>query len=71
MEATNKKLKTLEQHNEEKLKFYQPKHTYNGIACPQCGEELTDTNPQVILSSYPPQKRINCIKCSYTGYRIA
>ena len=43
----------------------------NGIACPNCGKELVDTCPNVVLDSYPPQKNVNCLACGYRGYRIA
>lgn len=41
----------------------------NGIACPNCDEELWDTHPQAILACDPPKKRTHCINCEYTGYR--
>lgn len=41
----------------------------NGIACPDCGEELMDTNPLLILCSEPPKKDVKCSVCEYTGYR--
>lgn len=43
----------------------------NGIACPNCGEEMMDSNPSVTLSSYPPQKNIHCPKCNYKDFRVA
>jgi hypothetical protein len=45
----------------------------NGIACPKCGEELLDTQPNVTLASMPPKKNVGCSseKCDYIGYRIA
>ena len=43
----------------------------NGIACPECGEELWDSNPSIALTSNPPQKNIHCPKCLYVGYRSA
>lgn len=71
-----KKLKPLNDHNGERMIYYygssklgQPK--LNGIACPKCGEELIDSNPMETLTSYPPQKNVNCSKCEYVGYRIA
>ena len=71
-----KKLKSLLEYNGERMVYHygtsklnEPK--YNGIACPKCGSELVDTNPMETLTSYPPQKNINCIECEYIGYRIA
>jgi hypothetical protein len=40
----------------------------NGIACPKCGEEMYDTNPNMILTSNPPKKSVHC-KCGFSGYR--
>jgi hypothetical protein len=72
-----KKLKSLEEHNTTSSTFYRgmmgQSPVYNGIACLKCGEELLDTQPNVTLSSMPPQKNVGCSskKCDYTGYRIA
>ena len=41
----------------------------NGIKCPDCGEELFDTNPEQILLSMPPQYNIHYKYCKYTGTR--
>jgi DNA-directed RNA polymerase subunit RPC12/RpoP len=41
----------------------------NGISCPNCGDELYDTDPTTELLSFPPQKRIHCAKCDYKGLR--
>ena len=71
-----RKLKTLEEHNAlafsgTRIDFNEPR--LNGIACPNCGEELLDTKPHETLASFPPKKSISCSskKCDYTGYRIA
>lgn len=72
-----KKLKSLEEHNNISSTFHRgmmgQSPVYNGIACPNCGEELLDTQPNVTLSSMPLQKNVGCSsdKCDYTGYRIA
>ena len=42
----------------------------NNFACPNCGKELWDTNPTVLLTSYPPRKQISCIECGYAGTRL-
>lgn len=41
----------------------------NGCICPNCGEELYDTNPSIILTSHPAQKNVHCNTCNYKGYR--
>lgn len=43
----------------------------NGIACPSCGKELWDTNPQETVRDAPPQIAIHCPACNYQGTRIA
>ena len=70
-----KKLITLEDHNKQTNERYmalnwctaQP----NGIACPECGEELVDNDPNIQLPTMPPQKNVSCLKCGYKGYRYA
>jgi len=63
-------MQSLEEHNNEVLnnmyKLGDPHK--NNIACPECGEELWDTNPSLCLTSYPPQYAVHC-DCGYTGYR--
>ena len=70
-----KKLKSLDEHNSEawvaQTGWFSNEPKPNGIACPNCGEELMDTNPMSTLTSYPAQKNVHCPKCEYKGYRIA
>ena len=72
-----KQLKSLDEHNSMSSTFHRSmmpqKPIPNGIACPKCGEEMLDTEPNVILTSIPPKKSVGCSskKCDYTGYRIA
>lgn len=69
-------LKSLEQFQKERradwnrVREFQQSHP-NGIACPECGEELWDSNPSCTLTSNPPQKNIHCPNCNYRGFRIA
>lgn len=42
----------------------------NGIACPECGEELLDTNPNEMLLAAPPQFKVHCPFCEYSGTRF-
>jgi len=66
---------TLEKHNEQRKKVFgiNPDPIQNGIACPECGQELWDTNPMLVLTSYPPRKNIHCenAECGFRGSRIA
>jgi hypothetical protein len=43
----------------------------NGVACPQCGKELLDSDPNMRFSSSPPKMNVHCASCDYTGYRVA
>lgn len=67
-------LKNLDDYNNEKMKlgisFYSNTPAKNGIACPECGNELHDSNPMITLASLPPKKNVACDKCNYYGYRI-
>lgn len=70
------KLKSLEEHNTETSNlhwghFNSNEPRPNGIACPNCAEELVDSNPMITLTSFPPKKNVNCTKCDYVGYRVA
>jgi hypothetical protein len=69
-----RKLKTLEEHDSEawstQVNMFSNQPKPNGIACPECGGELMDTNPMVTYTSYPARKSVHC-DCGYKGYRIA
>jgi hypothetical protein len=69
-----KKLISLEDHNAGKREHFRVhdlnKPVPNGIACPECGEELFDSNPMSILTSIPPKKAVHCEKCKYSGFRL-
>jgi DNA-directed RNA polymerase subunit RPC12/RpoP len=71
----NKKLKSLAEHNSSASTWHMSMYSNlplpNGIECPECGEELMDTNPMMTLTSMPPKKNVHCTKCNYRGYRIA
>lgn len=72
----SKTLKTLDEHNSRSWELHNAFRitngpTLNGIACPDCGEELYDTNPMMTLTSNPPKKSVNCKSCGYHGYRLA
>ena len=69
------KLKNLAEHNAQasstQWAMMGNSPRLNGIACPNCGAELYDSNPMVILTSMPAQKNMHCSECGYSGYRIA
>ena len=60
-----KKLKTLEEHN--KIATQINETGGNGIACPNCGSELFDSD--AILLSSPQQYLTFCRECNYKGSR--
>ena len=67
-------MKSLKDFNNERREVWHTSSTNepvgNDIECPECGEELFDSNPDLTLTSYPTQKNVHCDKCHYTGYRI-
>ena len=69
-----KQLKSLEEHNTTAItlnaSLYNDTPQLNGIACPNCDEELMDSNPMITLTSNPPQKNVCCSSCDYVGYRF-
>ena len=71
--AVSKDLKTLEDFEAEQT--WQRDTSCdpypNGIACPECGEELFDSDPCLLLTSSPPKKNIHCPACKWSGYRTA
>jgi len=68
-------MKTLEDHNRERGEIHNEanskKPVKNGIACPNCGDELLDSSPMNLLLSNPPKKDVHCDSCGFKNYRIA
>jgi DNA-directed RNA polymerase subunit RPC12/RpoP len=56
-------MKTLEEYEEEKRNVRLSHGT--GIQCPSCGDELIESMPGTILTSYPPKKAVHCQTCNY------
>lgn len=66
-------LKSLKEFNTEALNKLLMQSEYphpNGIACPQCGAELNDLDNRICMS-LPPQRNVGCLKCNWSGFRIA
>ncbi len=59
---------SLEEHNSI-INISSHKLKLNGIACPNCGKELFDSQPDIILMTNPPKKHIECGNCGFEGYR--
>ena len=68
-------MKSLDEHNAESIKRHSKLNSTlpqpNGISCPECGNELVDSDPTMVLASDPPQRDVHCEVCDYHGYRIA
>lgn len=68
-------MKTLNDHNSEKLKCYaklddneKPNTGVpNGIACPECGKQMLDT--KTMARSYPPKRKVFCPACNYRDWK--
>jgi len=67
-------LESLAEHNArmQKLQMWDSivQSRPNGIACPECGKELLDTNPNFALLTSPVQYRVHCSACDYVGTRF-
>lgn len=46
-------------------------HVIKGLPCPKCGEILVDTEPNCLLASNPPKKRLDCPACKNIEYVFA
>jgi primosomal protein N' len=68
-EVPKQTLKSLEEHNKEAYNTFAAVNNLNsGFACPKCGEELHYSNPNVMLTTYPPKRGVQCNKCNHTDY---
>ncbi len=69
-------MKSLDEHNKEaRIRYAEMEQLLNpgpnGISCPDCSQELWDSDPRFTLTSNPPQKNTHCPGCGYRGYRLA
>lgn len=67
-------LKTIEEHNQEKLAKKQSLAIVgepSGIECPNCKAELVSQAhaPKSIID--PPMKRVDCPKCEFSTFVLA
>lgn len=71
--SDEKKLKSMSEHNTQVRTEHENKSKVsrlNGIACPNCGLELTDLNPsQITRTNSVPYTTVGCQHCAYTGIR--
>jgi DNA-directed RNA polymerase subunit M/transcription elongation factor TFIIS len=69
VEEAASKLKSLKDHNDGKVfDAYGGGSFKSGIACPKCGSELYYNNPNMVLTSYPPKRSVECKNCKHTDY---
>jgi hypothetical protein len=66
---TKRPLIGLDEWNDTRKPQYIPKPLWNGIACPKCGSEMYDSNPDHVLMSYPPKVSVACA-CGFHGSRV-
>ncbi len=70
-------LKSLKGHNTMRTEMHlRRKETMKktGIACPECGKELYDSQADPDTSIFPPRVRVECSderRCGWQGYRVA
>ena len=63
------KLKSLKDHNDGKVfDVYGGNSFKSGLACPKCGSELYYNNPDMVLTSNPPKRSVECNNCKHTDY---
>lgn len=60
-------LKTLEEYENKAQKIYEAftEQENTGIECPNCGLELIYPD-NIVLSSFPPKRRVKCSGCDFT-----
>lgn len=68
-------MRTLKEWNDERMIAHQAREDAmaphpNRIACPTCAAELWDSNPTIVLDSWPAQMNVHCPACGYRGFRI-
>jgi DNA-directed RNA polymerase subunit M/transcription elongation factor TFIIS len=69
VEEAASKLKSLKDHNDSKLfDAYGGNSFKSGIACPKCGSELYYKYPDMVLTSNPPKRSVECNNCKHTDY---
>ena len=62
-------LKSLEEVNRQALNNPQKHRKNNGIACPDCKEELSDSLEDVLYLTFPAKIKVVCEKCKFIGYK--
>lgn len=68
----SKQLKSIKDWNNERWPYAPTSVEGNGIACPGCGEEMSDEDPYTVLQNRtPPQKQVVCRKCLYQATVLA
>lgn len=66
-------MKTVEEHNNERYRFYYEKKNEKvraGVACNVCGDEMILPEPDVTYTSNPPQKKVFCPKCKLMSFMV-
>lgn len=59
-------MKTLSEHEREKNP---PKEkAWVGVACDHCGNELYNSTPDIVLTTFPPKINVRCPNCGFIGF---
>lgn len=69
----DKNLVSLQEHNDRMKSIYLQNFANSnktGIECPLCKAEMIYTDPNMVLASMPPKKRVMCEKCKHLAFVI-
>ena len=62
----NSNLKTIDEHENRMQELYSPTAKVGvGVSCPKCSSEMYDDSNGMVLTTYPPKKRVAC-DCGYS-----
>jgi hypothetical protein len=63
------KLVSLDDWNSSRTTQLRTNPHWNGIACPECGKEMYDINPNMVFTMDPPMMSVGC-SCGFVGTRF-
>ena len=65
-------MSSLTDHNRRQIELHcLAPDTKLNIYCDECGGELVNPSPNIVLASFPPKIHVACRLCDFTGYAIA
>ena len=75
----NRKMKTLDEHNESRYSLYQRARDVAhlaGVTCPKCAEKDKEVEMHhagfegAVTASIPPMKQVACPECGHSGWKV-